>query len=142
MENHTPQSTEKEFHLFERVEKLLFQEAANDEDIKKLCQEMYSLLPSFKNHLMTHLEREQNQLSILDRCPHLEMRIKSFHEEHKNLKEIFCRLERNYNEKINASAWEEYQENLRCFLEMLKDHEIKENTVIQEVYYRDLGGEK
>jgi hypothetical protein len=96
------------------------------------------LRQQLSNHF--RLEEENGYMAwVLEREPHLERTVEHLHDEHRSLADTLDRLIREASTKNTLD--ESLREQARAWLEQVRQHEARENRLVQDFFNLDIDAE-
>ncbi len=116
------------------------------EDVAAFCSSWASLreeLRVFKDHLRRHFELEEEggfMEEVLRRWPHATSRVEALRAEHERLLREAEDLLEASGRATEGQPMDAWAATCHRFLSAIREHEWRENRLIQEVFCLDVGG--
>lgn len=108
-----------------------------------LAEHLPRLLEEALRHCRQHMEYEEREgylSGVMDRLPNLAGTLELLREEHAELlDELAARLAEARAAATDRTMAATVVPRVRKWLERIRDHEIRENTLVQETFNRDTG---
>jgi hypothetical protein len=105
----------------------------------KSAKELDACLKAAHTHVIEHFRLEERDgyfAAVRKRAPHEERTIQHLAEEHRQLEETLNGL-LHASEKLD----EAFRDKVLEWIGSMRDHEARENKLVQEVFYRDVAAE-
>jgi hemerythrin-like domain-containing protein len=135
--NRAPAATLAEAHrkLLEDLQNLERVAQASDAD----STELSVCLKSIRTHLEEHFRLEEHNgymQAVLDQAPQLERTVNQLRGEHDELRGSLAALLDGSRDMRSVKA--DFQQKVQKWIERVRNHESKENLLVEEAFNRDL----